>query len=113
VETPPRTGRRAIALGLGGASVASLAAGIALGVQAQNRRRDAASLCPDPAMCIDPATANALASSARTRAIGADVAFAAAGGRAIAAGLVWGASPAAITPTLAPDRVGLTAVTRW
>jgi hypothetical protein len=109
------TAHTAIAIGLAGTSVIALGTGVALAVQATDRRHDAAALCPDPAMpCADAGTANALSSSARRRAIGADVAFAVAGVSAIAAGIVWGTrSGVVVAPAVAPDRMAITAALRW
>jgi hypothetical protein len=95
------TPKRKIALGLGGAAVASLAVGVVLGITAKGKHDDAFKLCPDPDMpCADASKAEKLAASSHTLGIGADVAFGVAAAAAIGAGVLWfTGKPEVITPT--------------
>jgi len=104
---PPAPGRftprRKVAIGAGAAAAAALAAGIVLGLQANQLDRDSYKLCPLPDMpCQDASAANGHNQDARTRALEANIAYGVAGGAAIAAAVLWltGApeSRVAVTP---------------
>lgn len=78
VESPSSgmfTGTRKLAVGLASVSVASLAAGIALGVTANGKKNDAFALCPDARSCEDADDANDQLSSSHTWATAANVAY--------------------------------------
>jgi hypothetical protein len=82
--------KRKVALGAAGVGVASLAAGVVLGLRATGKRDDAFALCPDPhAPCADARRADSLAASGHRAAIGADVAFGVAAAGAIGAAVLW------------------------
>jgi hypothetical protein len=82
--------RRKVALAAGAGAAAALAAGIVLGLQANQLDRDAYKLCPLPDMpCRDAPAANSDNQSARTRALEANLAYGVAGGAAIAAAVLW------------------------
>ncbi len=85
----PFTTRRKIALGVAGVGVLSLAAGIALGLDAKDKQARALDLCPDPMRCDAAAQAQDLHDRARSRALGANIAFGAASAAAIAAVVLW------------------------
>jgi len=112
---PPHRRRTALAIALAGSSVAAIATGVVLGLQATSKRDDAAKLCPDPAVACDRASdANALASAGKTRALAADLAFAVGGAAAVAAGLVWFTGrPETRGVAIAPTLTGVTAFVRW
>jgi hypothetical protein len=95
------TMKRKIALGAAGAGVASLAAGVVLGLRANGKRDDAFALCPDPRTpCADARRADSLAASGHRASIGADVAFGVAAAGAIGAAVLWfTGKPERITPT--------------
>jgi hypothetical protein len=84
------TGRRKIALAAGGVGVAALGAGVVLGLQARGLDDDAYALCESPSTpCLDALEANKLNERARSRALGANIAFGVAGGAAITAAVLW------------------------
>ncbi|HSK03881.1 MAG TPA: PEGA domain-containing protein [Kofleriaceae bacterium] len=84
------TGRRKIALAAGGAGVVALGVGVALGLSAKGLDDDAYALCESPSVpCLDAVEANDLNERARSRALGANIAFGVAGGAAIAAAVLW------------------------
>ncbi len=84
------TGKRKLAVGLGAAAVVGVAAGALLGSKANSDQSDAHKLCPDPATpCTSADQANSLNSSARSKALEANIAFGVAGVAAIAAGVLW------------------------
>jgi hypothetical protein len=87
---PMFTPRRKIAIGVAGASAASVLVGVIFGVSARGKQNDAYALCPDPKTpCAMASEATALTSTGHTRAIIADVAFGGAAVAAIAAGVLW------------------------
>lgn len=84
------TGRRKIALAAGGVGVVALGTAIVLGLQAKGLDDDSYKLCGSPDVpCLDALEANDLNDRARSRAVGANIAFGIAGGAAIAAGVLW------------------------
>jgi len=117
------TTQRKIAIGVAGASVISLGAGVVLGTSANHRQDDAFRLCPDPATpCMQGDQANALIQSSHSRALGANVAFTLAAGAAITAGVLWflGAPNAtaedtriSVAPSMAPGGPGVVVVGRF
>jgi hypothetical protein len=99
------TGRRKIALAVGGVGLLAASAGMVLGVQSGGLDDDTYALCPSPSSpCSDAPEANDLNQRARSRALQANIAYGVAGGAAIAAAVLWltGApeSRVAITPQL-------------
>jgi PEGA domain-containing protein len=99
------TGRRKVALAVGGAGVVALASGAVLGVQSKNFENDAFALCPSrTSPCAGARKADGLIVSGQSRALQANVAFGVAGGAAVAAAVLWltGApeSRVAVTPRL-------------
>jgi hypothetical protein len=110
------TTRRKIALGVAGASVISVAAGVVLGMTAKGKEDDAFKLCPDPTMvCSQAAQANSLIQSSHSWALGANIAYGVAAAAAIGAGVLWftGAPRAetaprvSVVPSLAPGQPGV------
>lgn len=112
------TTRRKIALGVAGASVIGIAAGVVLGNGAKGKEDDAFKLCPDPTMvCAQAAQANSLIQSSHSWALGANVAYGVAAAAAIGAGVLWftGAPSASNTetsrvsvmPSLVPGQPGV------
>ena len=84
------TARRKLAIGVGGAGLAALAAGIVLGTQAHSRQNAAFALCPDPATpCGDAARADTLVSEGHSRALEANIAYGVAGAAVIGAAVLW------------------------
>jgi len=93
------TGRRKLAVGVGAAGVAALAAGGLLGWTARGLEDDAYALCPAEA-CDDAAEANDLVSRAETRALYANVSFGVGAAALIGAAVLWfTGAPVALTPT--------------
>jgi hypothetical protein len=90
---PPNRGlstRDKLALGSTGIGVLAATTGVVLGLQANQRDREARALCPSPdLMCRDASRANELNQRARDRALEANVAYGAAGAAAIAAAILW------------------------
>jgi hypothetical protein len=110
------SGRRKLAVGVAGGGVVALAVGGVLGVSSRSKQRDAEDLCPDVQLSCDEADrANDLVQSARSRAIGANVAFGVGAAAAIAAGVLWftGAPESrrsvAVAPSVSRGRVLITA----
>jgi hypothetical protein len=124
-ETPPPasmwTTRRKIGIGMAGASVAGWAAGIVLGIQATSKRDEAHQHCSSTQTpCADAGLANQLIDEAKSRALGANIAFGVAGVMAIGAGVLWftGGSEApahhvAVAPILAPGEPGVVVFGRF
>jgi hypothetical protein len=84
------TTRRKIAIGVAGASVIGVVAGVVLGASAKQKQDDAFRSCPDLAMpCADAARSNSLLESGRSRAQGANIAFGIAAVAAVGAGVLW------------------------
>lgn len=104
----PRRGltlRRKLALASGGAGLAALGTGLALGRQIGQLEANAFTLCPVPGSpCLYSAEATAFIQRAQGRALQANLAFGLAGGAALAAAVLWltGApeSRVAVTPRL-------------
>jgi hypothetical protein len=99
------TGRRKIALAVGGVGLVAMAGGVVLGVQARHLDHDTYALCPSTSVaCPDAPKANDLNLRAQSRARTANIAYGVAGGAAIAAAVLWltGApeSRVAVTPQL-------------
>lgn len=111
------TTKRKIALGLAGASVVGVIVGIALGASSKSNEDAAHKLCPSMS-CAQADQANALISSAKSRAVGADVAFAVAGAAAIGAGILWftgaphetASREVSVVPKLSPGEAGVVIV---
>jgi len=90
VGSPSRfTGKRKLALGLGAVGLAAIAGGVVLGAQARGLEGDAFALCPDPAMCADPAQAQALSDRGASRAMYANVAYGVGGAAIVGAAILW------------------------
>lgn len=86
----PFTPRRKVALGLAIGGVVLAGAGVGLGVAASGARDDALELCPRTNCTPSGATqAQAKNDRARSLALGANIGYAAAGGAAIAAAILW------------------------
>lgn len=82
------TGKRKLAIGLGGFGVLAFAGGVVFGTQANGFEDDAFALCPMPSMpCDDGDRANDLISRGKTRALLANLSFGV-GGAAIVGGVV-------------------------
>jgi len=99
------TGRRKIALAVGGVGLAALAGGVVLGLQSRQLDHDTYVLCPSTSTpCPDAPKADDLNLRAQSRALEANIAYGIAGGAAIAAAVLWltGApeSRVAVTPQL-------------
>jgi hypothetical protein len=110
------TTRRKIALGVAGASVISIAAGVVIGTTAKGKQDDAFKLCPDPAMvCSKAVEANALIQSSHNWALGANIAYGVAAATAIGAGVLWftgapkseSAPRVSVVPSLVPGEPGV------
>lgn len=130
VEVPPpssdrgavQSTRRKIALGVGGASVIGVIAGVVLGESAKGKQHDAFKLCPDPATpCSQADPSNALLESARSRALEANVAFGIGAAAAIGAAVLWftGAPDAenpkrvSVVPSVGPGAAGVIVMGRF
>jgi hypothetical protein len=109
------TGRRKVALGIGGVAVGAFVAGAVLGSGANGLEDDAYLLCPDPQLaCPSADRANDLIERAESRSLYANVAFGVGVGAAIGAAVLWftGAPSSAesaqvgVRPTVAPGYVG-------
>jgi len=108
--TEPRfTGRRKVALAVGGVGVVALAGGIVFGIQSQHLADDALTACPSPSTpCANAAHANDLSQSGRSHALRADIAYGVAAGAAIGAAVLWltgspeSPSRVAVTPRVGP-----------
>lgn len=84
------TTRRAIAIGAGGAGLASAVTAIVLGMRSRQLDHDAYALCPSPQTPCDHATtASELNLRARSRAHQANIVYGIAGGLAAAAAVLW------------------------
>lgn len=106
VDAPSRfTGRRKIALGVAGAGVIALGAGIVLGVQAKGFEDDAYAACPANPCGGTADEASDLLDRAQQRALFADVAFGVALAAAAGAAVLWftgGPDPETGGTTLVP-----------
>ncbi len=108
------TGRRRVALGVGGVAVIAFVTGAVLGSSAKAFEDDAYLLCADADVaCANADRANGLIARAESRSLYANVAFGVGVGAAIGAAVLWftGAPTAeaarvGIRPTVAPDFVG-------
>lgn len=84
------SGRRKLALAVGGAAPVAAVVGLALGLQSGHFNDEAFALCPSPSTpCSRAGTADELNQRARSRALGANIAYGAAGGAAITAVILW------------------------
>jgi hypothetical protein len=108
-ESTGLSGRRKVALAVGGAGVVALAGGIVFGIQSQHLADDALAVCPSPSTpCAAAAHANELSQNGRSHALRADIAYGVAAGAAIGAAVLWltGApespSRVAVTPRIGP-----------
>lgn len=122
---PPHTlftGRRKIALGVGGASVIAVVTGAVLGSSARSKQDAAFRLCADPATPCDAADeSNALIQAGHRRALEANIAFGVAAAAAIGAGVLWftgGSTTEApprmsIVPTASSSTTGLAVIGRF
>jgi hypothetical protein len=91
------TARRKVAVAVGVVAVGAGVTAVVLGTIAHNKQHDAFALCPDPATaCAQAAAANADLTLARSRALDANIGFAAAGALALGAVVLWatGSPPA-------------------
>jgi hypothetical protein len=100
------TGKRKIAVALGGVAVVNIAIGALLGSAANGKKDDAYELCPDPQVaCNDADTANKLLDEGDARALQANIVWGIAGAAAIAGGVLWvvgkptGDHRVSVTPT--------------
>lgn len=118
---PTFTLQRKIAVGVGGAGVLAVGAGVLLGMQSGKLEDDAYALCASPAEpCVDAPSANDHISRAQSRALQANIAFGVAGGAAIAAAVLWfTGGPRApesrvdVTPRLGAGTAGLDLAVRF
>jgi hypothetical protein len=100
------TGKRKVALGLTGAGLAAVTAGVVLGIQAKGFEHDAFALCPDPSVtCTDAERAQELSGRGSDRAMYANVVYGVGAAAVIGAAVLWftGAPKAdrvAVTPKL-------------
>jgi len=115
--TPSRwTGKRKVALAVGGIAVAGIAAGVVLGSAAKSKQDEAYKLCPDPDVaCNDFASANALLDKADKKALQANIAFGVGVGAAGTAVVLWiiGKPAAEHHVAVAPSRNGVVIVGRF
>lgn len=88
---------RGTAVGVGALALVAVGAGVVLGINAEDLKDEAASICPSNP-CANAAEANALSARADTRATAANVSFAAGGVLAVGAAVLWFVG--------APDREG-------
>jgi hypothetical protein len=110
------TGKRKIALALGGVAVLNVAIGALLGSAANGRKDDAYKLCPDPQVaCNDADTANNLLDEADRFALDANIVFGIAGAAAVAGGVLWviGKPTADHRVSVAPTRHGVVVMGRF
>jgi hypothetical protein len=110
VATPARvlTGRRTLALALGGVAAVAAAGAVALGIDARTLADDALAVCPrPPSTCAAAPRANELNEQGRTRALEANLVYGVAGAAAIIAAVLWvtGAPEARIIVTPRLDAV--------
>ncbi len=109
------TGKRQLALGLGGLGVVAAATAVVLGGQFQDLESDAFGLCPDPAVpCADSDRANQLIDRSQHRAVLANGAYGVAGAAALGAVILWVVggpdgeeSRVTIAPRLGDRRTGI------
>jgi tetratricopeptide (TPR) repeat protein len=103
------TGRRKVALGVGGAGVLALALGGVLGSQAAGLERDAFDLCPDrETPCTDATEAEALLDRARSRALFANVSYGVGAAAIAGAVILWFTGAPSAQPDERPRRASLT-----
>lgn len=116
------TRRRAFAIGIAGVSVASVAVGAIVGIQATNKQHDAFALCLEgQPTCAQADSANALLHTAHQRALIANLAFGAAGAAAVAAGFLWftgaptdeSSHRVSVAPSAAPGEAQLVVMGRF
>lgn len=86
----PWTGRRDLAVGLGGVAIAGFVVGAVAGKLAQDDQRDAGDVCPSPIMpCGNAAKAQSDNDAARKRALVANIGVGVGVAAVIAAGALW------------------------
>lgn len=110
------TGKRKLALGLGGVGLVAIGAGVGLGLSAKGLQDDAYALCPDPAQpCGDAAKAQDLTDRANSRALYANIAYGVGGAAIVGAAVLWftgapakSADAVAITPRVGRGFSGVT-----
>ena len=116
------TTRRKYAIGVGGASLVGVVAGVVLGESAKGKQNDAFKLCPHPATpCTHADQSNALLESAHSRALQANVAFGIGAAAAVGAAVLWFTSvPDAessrrvrVVPRVAPGETGVIVMGRF
>jgi hypothetical protein len=114
------TGRRKLALGVGGAGVVAVGAGVLLGLQAKSLDDDANALCPTLTGCANADAANDKVDQARSRALYANIAYGVGGAAIVAAAVLWftgGPEHAddrtAVAPVITPSSVGLDVAVRF
>ena len=84
------TGKRKIALGLGGVGLVSLGVGALFGSKASSSERDAFALCPDPNTGCDHATqANQLISDGKSQAMIANIGYGVGAAAIIGGAVLW------------------------
>jgi hypothetical protein len=105
------TTKRKVAVVIAGVAALGVVGGVVLGTQAKAKQNEAYDLCPTPeAPCADFIRANALIDTARSRALGANVAFGVGGALAIGAAILWftGAPKADASLAIVPAPSGVT-----
>ncbi|MCE9579866.1 MAG: hypothetical protein K8W52_42505 [Deltaproteobacteria bacterium] len=93
-ETPPGggafTGKRKLALGLGGAGLVSIGVGAIFGSKASSSENDAFALCPDPNMgCAKAAEANKLIQDGKSQAMIANISYGVGAAAIIGGAVLW------------------------
>ena len=111
-EPSPWTPRRKLAIATGALAIGGGIAGGVLGELARDKQHDAEALCMPNVPCVDGARAQSLLSTARTRALEANIAFGVAGAAAIATAVLWftgapGTADVAIVPAISPSGAAL------
>lgn len=116
------TTTRKIAVGVAGASVIGIAAGVALLVSAHNKQDDAFDRCPDPETpCSQAAQAQALLAWGQRRVLEANIALGIGAAAAVGAGVLWFAGApdgeasrrVSIVPRAAPGEIGIVVLGRF
>jgi len=110
------TGKRKIAVALGGVAVLNVAIAAVLGSSANGKKDDAYKLCPDPLVaCSDADTANNLLDEADRFARNANIVFGIAGAAAVAGGVLWviGKPTADHRVSVTPTRHGVVVMGRF
>jgi hypothetical protein len=114
------TGRRKLALGVGGAGLVAVGAGIVLGLQASSLDDEANELCPTLTGCANADAANDKVDQARSRALYANIAYGVGGAAIVAAAVLWltggpedGDARTAVAPVITPSSVGVDVAVRF